>query len=154
MMANLSISSHFQFPRFSLGFLSRTRAHVGGRRKPARWLLPWLFSKVICQQSFHQVKVYMKSRVKQTEDHLSYTVLRWAFNTALYFLNLNHKYQDKTYHDISDTIQTLWIRMSVFSMVAEIGGYSGLLLGFSLMDTVAVFSHITKWMFSPVKPAE
>ena len=96
----------------------------------------------------------MKSRVKQTEDHLSYTVLRWAFNTALYFLNLNHKYQDKRYHDLSDMIQTLWIPMSVFSMVAEIGGYSGLLLGFSLMDTVAVFSHITKWMFSPVKPAE
>ena len=39
----------------------------------------------------------------------------------------------------------------VCSMVAEIGGYSGLLLGFSLMDTVAVFSHITKWMFAPAE---
>ena len=55
---------------------------------------------------------------------------------------------------INDMIKPLWNPISIFSMVAEIGGYSGLLLGFSLMDTVAVFSHITKWMFSPVKPAE
>ena len=42
-----------------------------------------------------------------------------------------------------------WTPIDICSMVAEIGGYSGLLLGFSLMDTVALFSHITKWMFSP-----
>ena len=44
-----------------------------------------------------------------------------------------------------------WNLNHICSMVAEIGGYSGLLLGFSLMDTVAVFSHITKWMFSPAE---
>ena len=45
-------------------------------------------------------------------------------------------------------------QVDVFSMVAEIGGYSGLLLGFSLMDTVSVFGHITKWILAPAKPAE
>ena len=44
-----------------------------------------------------------------------------------------------------------WNLDHICSMVAEIGGYSGLLLGFSLMDTVAVFSQITKWMFSPAE---
>ena len=77
----------------------------------------------------------MKSRIKQTEDHLSYTLLRWECGIDL-------KKEDTSY------------QVDVFSMVAEIGGYSGLLLGFSLMDTVSVFGHITKWILAPAKPAE
>ena len=30
----------------------------------------------------------------------------------------------------------------MLSMVAEIGGYSGLLLGFSLLDTVTLLDHL------------
>ena len=52
-----------------------------------------------------------------------------------------------------DTTHTSY-QVDVFSMVAEIGGYSGLLLGFSLMDTVSVFGHITKWILAPAKPVE
>ena len=33
-------------------------------------------------------------------------------------------------------------RKSNFSMIAEIGGYSGLLLGFSLIDMVIVFEYL------------
>ena len=32
--------------------------------------------------------------------------------------------------------------LSIFSMIAEIGGYSGLLLGFSLIDMVIVFEYL------------
>ena len=87
----------------------------------------------------------MKSRVKQTEDHLSYTVLRCWCSTDNNSAQLLQRKSKSNY-------QFLWCPKP--SMVAEIGGYSGLLLGFSLMDTVAVFSHITRWILSPQKPIE
>ena len=33
-----------------------------------------------------------------------------------------------------------------FSMIAEIGGYSGLLLGFSLIDMVIVFEYLALFL--------
>ena len=104
-----------------------------------RWRFPWR------KKNCRQVKVYMKSRVKQTEDHLSYTVLRCRCCTDNNWSQLLQRKSELNDH-------FLWC--STPSMVAEIGGYSGLLLGFSLMDTVAVFSHITRWILSPQKPIE
>ena len=59
------------------------------------------------------VKLYLKSLVKKTQDMPDYTMLRYAL--FLYYL--------------SCPLPSL-----IPSIVAEIGGYSGLLLGFSLLD--------------------
>ena len=59
-------------------------------------------------------KFYFKDIVKVTEDFVSYDMLRSRLYT-LYQIKYSHCFLH-------------------FSMVAEIGGYSGLLIGFSLMD--------------------
>ena len=68
-------------------------------------------------QSTGFVKLYFKNIVKITEDFVSYDLLRY--------------YQKETFFK----------QQSYFSMVAEIGGYSGLLIGFSLMDIVSLYRN-------------
>ena len=68
-------------------------------------------------QSTGFVKLYFKNIVKITEDFVSYDLLRY--------------YQKETFIK----------QQSYFSMVAEIGGYSGLLIGFSLMDLVSMYRN-------------
>ena len=62
-------------------------------------------------------RIYFKKIVKVSEDFVSYDLLR---------------YQD------SNEIK-LYVLYFFPSMVAEIGGYSGLLIGFSLMDIATIF---------------
>ena len=81
-------------------------------------------------------KLYLKSQVKVTKDFQDYTFLRWFF--------LQRK-QLK-----------VRIKTKIFSLVAEIGGYTGLLLGLSLMDApyllkkfCLVGKNILMWWFIP-----
>ena len=67
-------------------------------------------------------KLYFKNIVKVTEDFVSYDLLRWL------------KYFEAQLK-------------CVFSMIAEIGGYSGLLIGFSMMDLVVILKYFLS--FSP-----
>ena len=68
------------------------------------------------EDSIGKVSIFFKNVVKVTNDFISYDLLRYnsifAISYFIYFRN--------------------------FSMVAEIGGYSGLLIGFSVMDLAVV----------------
>ena len=67
--------------------------------------------------------------VKVTEDFVSYDLLRFG---------LTNEYVYESFLKI----------FFIFSMVAEIGGYSGLLIGFSMMDLASIFSKAISILIS------
>ena len=69
-----------------------------------------------------KLKLYFKTIVKVTEDFISYDFLR--YNPVSWFLPIN---------------------ILISSMVSEIGGYSGLLIGFSVLDLAVVIQSIVRY---------
>ena len=76
-----------------------------------------------------KARLYFDNTVKVTEDFVSYDLLRFG---------LTNEYVYESFLKI----------IFIFSMVAEIGGYSGLLIGFSMMDLASIFSKAISILIS------
>ena len=76
-----------------------------------------------------KARLYFDNTVKVTEDFVSYDLLRFG---------LTNEYVYESFLKI----------IFIFSMVAEIGGYSGLLIGFSMMDLASIFNKAISILIS------
>ena len=74
-----------------------------------------------------KARLYFDNTVKVTEDFVSYDLLRFG---------LSNRYVNESF------------KKYICSMVAEIGGYSGLLIGFSMMDLAAIFNKAISILIS------
>ena len=75
-----------------------------------------------------KARLYFDNTVKVTEDFVSYDLLRFG---------LSNEY-----------VYESFLKKNIFSMVAEIGGYSGLLIGFSMMDLASIFNKAISILIS------
>ena len=75
-----------------------------------------------------KARLYFDNTVKVTEDFVRYDLLRFGLS--------------------NENVYESFLTFFYFSMVAEIGGYSGLLIGFSMMDLAAIFNKAISILIS------
>ena len=105
--------------------------------EPCHRILTWFGYPIVTENIAYNgtgfVRLYFKNIIKVTQDFVSYDLLRLVTIIFIYVIYLLSSIQQKK-HVCSSFI--------ICSMFAEIGGYSGMLIGFSLLDLANFFRNI------------